>query len=96
MKNVWKGLIIGALTGMVGGSGLDLAAGVRRKAAEVAHDVIDKSPSVAKAAKHKAVDALHGTGVPEAVRGVKHNVGDSPVLTEAKSVVGQVAAGFGH
>jgi hypothetical protein len=96
MKNAWKGLIIGALTGMVGGSAMDVASGARRKAVEVAHDVIDKTPSVAKAATHKAADVLQGADVPETVRDVAQHVGDSPIVTKAKSVAGQVAAGLGH
>jgi hypothetical protein len=96
MKNAWKGLIIGALTGMVGGSVMDMAAGARRKASEVAHDVIDKTPSVAKAATHKASDVLEHAEVPETVREVAQHLGDSPIATKAKSVAGQVAAGLGH
>ena len=96
MKNAWKGLIIGALTGMVGGSAMDMAAGARRTAAEVAHDVIEKTPSVAKAATHKASDVLQHADVPDTMRDVAQHVGDSPIMTKAKSVAGQVAAGLGH
>jgi len=63
MKNAWKGLIVGALTGMVGGSAMDMVSAARRKTAEVAHHVIDKTPSVAKAVTHKAADVLHDAGV---------------------------------
>ena len=95
MKNAWKGLIVGALTGMVGGSAMDMASSARRKAAEVAHDVIEKAPSVAKAATHKAADVIHDADMSDAVRDVAHQVGDSPMATKAKSVAGQVAAGLG-
>jgi hypothetical protein len=64
MKNAWKGLIVGALTGMVGGSAMDMASGARRKTAGVARDMIDKAPAVAKAAAHKAADMVHDAGVP--------------------------------
>jgi hypothetical protein len=102
MKNAWKGLIVGALIGMVGGSAMDMASGARRKAAEVAHDVmdvahdvIDKAPSAAKAATHKAADVLQANDVPETVRDVALQVGDSQVAKKAKRVAGQVAAGLG-
>jgi len=95
MKNAWKGLIVGALTGMVGGSAMDLASGARRKAAEVAHDVIDKVPSVAKAATHKAADVLHDADVPAKVRDAAAQVSDSPVAKKTKKVTRQVAAGLG-
>ncbi|HEY5023663.1 MAG TPA: hypothetical protein VII76_01690 [Acidimicrobiales bacterium] len=96
MKNAWKGLVIGALTGMVGGSAMDLASGARRKAAEVAHDVIEKAPSVAKAATHKAVDAIHDADMSEVARDVAIHVGDSPLATKARSVAGHVSASLGY
>jgi hypothetical protein len=96
MKNVWKGLIVGALTGMVGGSVMDMASGVRRKTARVAQGVIDKAPTVAKAATHKAADMLHDAEGPEALRGAAVQVGDSQIAQNAKTIVGQVAAGLGH
>ena len=71
MKNAWKGLIVGALTGMVGGSVMDMASGARSKTARVAHGVIDKAPAVAKAATHKAADMLHRNGRGEQHRGGK-------------------------
>ena len=96
MKNAWKGLIIGALTGMVGGSAMDMASGARRKAAEVAHDVIDRTPSVAKAATHKTAEVLHDADFPDAVRDLAQHVGDSPLVAKAKNAAGQVAAGLGY
>jgi hypothetical protein len=89
MKNAWKGLIVGALTGMVGGSAMDIASAGRRKVAGVAHDVIDKAPSVAKA----AADMLHDADVPARVRDAAVQVGDSDVTKKTKRVARQVAAG---
>ena len=96
MKNAWKGLIVGALTGMVGGSAMDMASGARRKTAQVAHDVIEKAPAFAKAAKHKGADMLHDAEVPETLRDAAAHVGDSQMAMNAKTIVGQVAAGLGH
>jgi len=93
MKNAWKGLIVGALTGMVGGSAMDMASAARRKTAEVAHDVMDKAPSVAKAATHKAADMLHDADVPGKVRDVAVQVGDSDLAKKTKRVARQAAAG---
>ena len=89
VKNAWKGLIVGALTGMVGGSAMDMASGARRMTAEVAHDVIDKAPSVAKAATHKAADMLHDADVSARVRDAAVHVGDSDVAKKAKRAVKQ-------
>jgi hypothetical protein len=96
MKNAWKGLIIGALTGMVGGSAMDMASGARHKASKAVHDVMDKAPSAAKAATHKATEVLHDADVPAKVREAALQVGDSDVAGKAKIIVGQVAAGLGH
>ncbi len=93
MRNVWKGLIVGALTGMVGGSAMDMASAARRRTAEVAHDVIDKAPSVAKAATHKAADMLHDADVPAKVRDAAVQVGDSDIAKKTKRVARQAAAG---
>jgi hypothetical protein len=93
MKNAWKGLIVGALTGMVGGSAMDIASSARRKTLEVAHDVIDNAPSVAKAATHKAADILHDADFPAKVRDAAVQVGDSNGAKKAKRVARQVAAG---
>jgi hypothetical protein len=96
MKNVWKGLIVGALTGMVGGSVMDLAAATRRKGVKVAHEVIEKAPSVAKAATHKTADALHDADVSGKMRDVAHHLGESDVAEKTKSIVGEVLTGLGH
>ena len=93
MKNAWKGLIIGALTGMVGGSAMDIASAGRRKTAEVAHDVIDKAPSVAKVVTHKAAAMLHDADLPGTARDAAVQVGDSGVAKKTKRVARRVAAG---
>ena len=93
MKNAWKGLIVGALTGMVGGSVMDMASGARRKTAELAHDVIDGAPAVAKAATHKAATMLHDADDPARGRDAAPGVGDPEVAKKAKRATPQVAAG---
>ena len=81
---------------MVGGSAMDMASALQRKTARVAHGVIDKAPAVAKAATHKAADMLHDAEVPDALRGAVVEVSDSHMAQNAKTIVGQVAAGLGH
>ena len=92
MKNAWKGLIVGALTGMVGGSAMDMASAARRKTAEVAHDVIDKAPATAKAATHKAANMLHDADVPAKVRDAAVQAGDSDIAKKTKRVARRAAA----
>ena len=92
MKNAWKGLVVGALTGMVGGAVMDMATGAGRKTAEVAHDVMDRAPSVAKAATHKGADVLHDADVPETVRDMAQPMGDSDSAKKVKRVVKRVAS----
>ena len=74
---------------------MDIASAGRRKVAGVTHDVIDKAPSAAKAATHKAADVLHDAEVPETLRDVAVQVGASHTAKKAKRVAGQVAAGPG-
>jgi hypothetical protein len=95
MKNAWKGLVVGALTGMAGGAVMDMALGARRRTVEVAHSVVENAPSVAKAAISKAADLIHDADVPETVRDVAHAVTNSDSATKAKSVVKQAAASTG-
>ena len=74
MKNAWKGLIIGALTGMVGGSAMDAASSARRKVSGVAHSVMDEASAVSKAATHKAGGMVHDADVPAKVRDAAEKV----------------------
>ena len=92
MKNAWKGLVVGALTGMVGGAAMDMAIGARRRTVEVAQNVAEKAPSVAKAATNKAADVLHDADVPDTLRDVAQKVGESDGAKKAKKVAKQVAA----
>ena len=96
MKNVWKGLIVGALTGMVGGSAMDVASGARRKAGAVLGGAVDKAPSVAKAATHKVADVIHDADLPARVHDAVAPASESDAAKKAKTVIAQVAAGFGH
>jgi hypothetical protein len=92
MRNVWKGLVVGALTGMAGGAAMDIASADRRKTAEVAHDLMEEAPSVAKAVTDKATDVLDDADVPGTVRDVAQKVGESDGAKKAKKVAKQVAA----
>jgi hypothetical protein len=77
MKNAWKGLVIGALTGMVGGAAMDMASGARRRAAVVVGDLVERGAPAAKAATHKAAEALHDAHVPERAKSVTHRAAEA-------------------
>jgi hypothetical protein len=88
MKNAWKGLVVGALTGMAGGVAMDLASGTRRKAAVVLGDAIDRAPGAAQAAGRKAatVTGAVESELTDKVRRVSRQVAESDVVKQAAAV----------
>jgi len=93
MKNAWKGLVVGALTGMVGGAAMDMAERARRTAVHVAGQAVDRAPSVAGTATQKAADLVHDADVPG--RALAEHVGRSDMADRAKKMVSEVSAGLG-
>ena len=94
MKNAWKGLVVGALTGMVGGAVLDMAEGTGRRAVRVAGQVVDSVPSAARTATHKAAGLVHEADVPGRARDLAEHVGRPDMADKAKHVVSEVSAGL--
>jgi len=84
MKNAWKGLVVGALTGMAGGVVMDLASGTRRKAGAVLGDAIDRAPSAARAAATATREAE--SELSDKVRRVSRQVADSDITKKAVAV----------
>jgi len=56
MKNTWKGLVVGALTGMLGGAALDAASRAGRSAASMVGKAREPVPAVARMAGHEAAE----------------------------------------
>ena len=71
MRNVWKGLIVGGLTGVTAGIVLDSANRASRKAAAVGGQVRDHAPDAVRwlhSLTDKAGEWLHDSDFPEHVR----------------------------
>jgi len=82
MRNVWKGLVVGGLTGVIAGVILDSLAGASKKAAEVGGQVRDHAPDAGRfiqTVADKAGEWLHDADVPEHVRSVAHKLKESDV-----------------
>jgi hypothetical protein len=80
MKNVWKGLFVGGLTGVAAGVVLDSLSRASKKAAELGDQVRDHAPEAGRwvqSAADKAGDWLHDADVPEHIKGVAHKLKDS-------------------
>jgi len=54
MKRTWTGLIIGGLTGMLGGAAMDVISNDGRQTTDMISDAFDKVPSLVKAGTEKA------------------------------------------
>jgi len=77
---VWKGLVVGGLTGVIAGVILDSLAGASKKAAELGGQVREHAPEAGRwvqSVTDKAGEWLHEADVPEHVRTVAHKVKES-------------------
>lgn len=80
MRNVWKGLVVGGLTGVVAGVALDSLSRVATKAGDVGDQVREHAPDAGRllqSVAEKAGGWLHDADVPEHVRTVAQKVKDS-------------------
>jgi hypothetical protein len=87
MRNVWKGLVVGAFTGVVAGYVLDTLAAASKKAQAAGANVRAHAPDAGRwllTAKDKAGDRLHDADVPEHVRDVAQRVTDSDAAHQVK------------
>jgi hypothetical protein len=102
VKNVWKGLVIGALTGAAAGAALDLgerggrglSAGVSALGGAVAHH----APEVADQVRHTVSDAASAAS--DAVSAVTDRAHNSELPAQAKAVTaaapGKVVEAVSH
>jgi hypothetical protein len=77
MQNVWKGLIVGGLTGVTAGVVLDTIAGASKKAMAVGEQVREHTPDAGRwlhSVTDRAGDWIHDSDIPEHLRNVaKHS-----------------------
>jgi hypothetical protein len=94
MKNVWKGLIVGGLTGVLAGFVLDGVARASKKAAELGDQVLEHAPEAGRwvqTVTDKAGDWLHDADVPEHVKAVAQKVKDSDAASRVADMGHDIA-----
>lgn len=86
MRNVWKGLVVGGLTGVSAGIVLDATARASKKAAVIGEQVREHAPEAGRwlqAATSKVGDKIQDAEIPEHVRDAAHRVKDSDAARRA-------------
>jgi hypothetical protein len=71
MRNVWKGLVVGGLTGVAAGVVLDAGARASKKAATIGGQVREHAPEAGRwlqGVTGKASDLVHDADVPDQLR----------------------------
>ena len=89
MKNVWKGLIVGGLTGVLAGFVLDGVTRASKKASALGDQVLEHAPEAGRwvqTVTDKAGDWLHEADVPEQVKTVAHKLKDSDAAARVADV----------
>jgi hypothetical protein len=80
MRNTWKGLVVGGLTGVAAGVVLDSISRASKKAAEIGGQVREHAPEAGRWAhslSDKASEWIHDADVPDHVRDAAQRVKDS-------------------
>jgi hypothetical protein len=87
MRSVWKGLIVGGLTGVTAGVVLDAMAGASKKALAIGDQVLEHAPDAGQwvqSVTDKAGEWIHDADVPDHVRSVAKQVKDSDATDKVK------------
>lgn len=95
MRNVWKGLVVGGLTGVTAGVVLDSITRVSNKATQIGSQVRDKAPEAGRLAHSftdKAGDWIHHAEVSDHVRDAARRVKESDAAQRAADAGGSVVA----
>jgi hypothetical protein len=95
MRNVWKGLVVGGLTGVTAGVVLDSLTRASKKAAQLGNQVRDKAPEAGRLVQSltdKAGDWIHDAEVPEHVRGAARRVKESDAAQRAVDAAADAVA----
>jgi hypothetical protein len=95
MRNVWKGLVVGGLTGVTAGVVLDSLSRASKKAADLGGQVREHAPEAGRwvqSVTDKAGDWLHDADVHDHVRTVAQKVKDSDALGRVADIGSEVAS----
>jgi hypothetical protein len=95
MRNVWKGLVVGGLTGVAAGIVLDSMSSANTKASELGRQVRDHAPEAGRwvhSVTEKAGDWIQDSDIPDHVRDTANRVKDSDVARKATKVGNKVGS----
>ena len=89
MRNVWKGLVVGGLTGVTAGMVLDAFARMSEQALTVGNQVREHAPEAGRwlqSATDKAGEWIRDADVPDHVRNIAERVKESDATSQVKEV----------
>jgi hypothetical protein len=95
MKNVWKGLVVGGLTGVAAGIVLDSFTRAPEKAKDLTRQVREHAPEAARWAHsvaERAGEIVHESDAPDVVRDTVRRVKESPAAKTAAKVTSDAAS----
>jgi hypothetical protein len=95
MRNVWKGLVVGGLTGVAAGVFLDWVNRASKTAAQIGGQLRDRAPEAERwvhSLSDKAGDWVHDTDVPEHLRDAAQRVKQSDVAQRVVEAGREVAS----
>ena len=96
MRNVWKGLVVGGLTGVTAGMVLDAIARVSKQALTVGDQVREHAPEAGRwqqSATDKAGEWIRDANVPDHVRSMAERVKESDATNEVKQASNDLISG---
>jgi hypothetical protein len=89
MRNVWKGLVVGGLTGVTAGLVLDAIAGASKKTLAVGDQILDHVPEAGRwlqSVTDKAGEWVHDADVPDHLRSMAQRITESDGINQVKQV----------
>jgi hypothetical protein len=95
MRNVWKGLVVGGLTGVLAGVVLDSIAEASKKASAISDQVRQHTPEAGRwlqTVTDKAGDWIHDVDVPDHVRSMGERVKESGATSQVKQASSEVVS----
>jgi hypothetical protein len=95
MKNVWKGLVVGGLTGVTAGIVLDSFTRAPEKARDLTRQVREHAPEAGRwvhSVAERAGEIVNDSDAPDVIRDTVRRVKDSPTAKTAAKTAAKVTS----